>query len=71
MSSENVQKIVLAELRDSGVPMTVSQIIEQVRRTHSEFNNVPDFDIRAAILAMLSIGAVESTRMNQISARVA
>lgn len=67
MSSKDVQLAVLAELQKSRTPMAVQEVMNQIRTKHPGFGNVPDFDFRSAILAMMATGRVTSNTVSQIS----
>ena len=71
MSRQAIQKAVFEELRQSGRPMSVRELLERIRRERPEFKQVADFDLRSAVLAMTAIGAIESTPTNQVAVRAA
>lgn len=66
MSRQAIQKAVYDALRQSGRSMTVRELVDLVRHQHPELQQVADFDIRAAILAMTAVGAIESTSTGQV-----
>lgn len=69
MSRKKVQEAVLAELRRSPTPVGVRDLVERIRRGQPALGAVSDFDVRAAVLAMMAIGAIDSTLSNRLSAR--
>ena len=69
MSRQAIQKAVFDELRQSGRPMSVRELVERIRRQRPGFKQVADFDFRSAVLAMTAIGAIESTPTSQIAVR--
>ena len=68
MSKQAIQRAVVEELRRSARPLTVRELVERIRRS-AEFNQVPEFDLRSAVLAMTAVGEIESTSTNQIAVR--
>lgn len=64
--ASKIQQAVFEELHQSQRPMSVRDLIEQIRREHPEFKQVADFDFRSALLAMKISGMIESTSTNQI-----
>ena len=71
MGRQIIQKAVVTALMSSQEPMSVRELIAQVRKANPAFGNVPDFDIRSAVLAMTANGTIQSTSTNQLEVRVA
>jgi hypothetical protein len=69
MSKQAIQKAIIEQLRQSQRPMSVRELVERIRRDRPEFRQVADFDFRAAVLAMRTSGAIESTSTNQVAVR--
>ena len=66
MSKQAIQEAVVNELRQSGHPLSVRELVGRIRQ-RAEFSQVPDFDFRSAVLAMAAVGEIESTSTNQVA----
>jgi len=71
MSRQDIQKAVLNELRRSAHPISVRELVEQVRKRLPEFKQVSDFEFRSAVVAMTAGGILESTPTNEVAASAA
>ena len=67
MSRHQVQRLVVDELRKSNVPLTVSALISQIRREHQTVQQVTDFDIRSAIVALTAFGTLDMTASSEVA----
>jgi hypothetical protein len=61
MSRQLIQKAVLTALQRAHHPVSVRELMEHLRATDPAFNDVPDFDIRSAVLAMTANGTIQPT----------
>ena len=71
MSRQLIQKAVLTALQRAHQPVSVRELMERLRTADPAFNNVADFDIRSAVLAMAANGTIQSTSTNQVEVRPA
>lgn len=68
MSKQEIQQAIAEQLERSEGPMTVGELLQNIRQQRPEFRKVADFDFRSAVLAMRISGAVRSISTNQIAA---
>jgi hypothetical protein len=66
MSTQTIQKTVLTVLQLAHHPISVRELIAQVRAQNPDFISVSDFDLRSAVLAMTANGTIQSTSTNQV-----
>lgn len=69
MSRQVIQKAVFTALQRVHHPISVRELMEQLRTDDPAFRDVPDFDIRSAVLALTANGTVQSTSTNQVEVR--
>lgn len=68
MSRQAIQNAVFTVVRSSGQPLRVRTLMERIREK-PEFRDVPDFDLRSAILALTANGTLQSTSTNELEIR--
>ena len=67
MSRQQVQRLVVHELGKSNNPMSVSDLVGLIRRGHATSQEVSDFEIRSAVVALTAFGKLDMTSGSKIA----
>ena len=67
MGKDQVQQFVISELGKTSDPISVSDLLTRIRSTYAEAVSTPDFDFRAAVVALTAHGTLDMDTNSRVS----